>query len=684
VANVEVVITGKDEFSGVMGGILDSLGNFGSIITGIQSAFELVGSALDAVIEPVINFGKESILAAARVDELRVVNQILGETAGIPALYLEKIATSIRSMGIEAGIAETTIAAFITAELDLGKATDIARIAQDAAVISGQNSSETLKDIVYGIETLNPLVLRHAGIVVDLQLAYKEWAKENGRTVESLTTAEKQQIALNEVLEAGVGIAGAYAAAMEEPGKVLRSFPRYFDDIMVAIGAPFQDAFGTVVFAFADLAKAVTKAVSDGGALKPLLDNIAAAAGFVAEVLAYAAESLTALLSGDTVKLYDLGTAFQNLAGTDSVFYELGTAIRIFQQALDDGVAPLDAFKEALERIATGDGPLAGIAGFLTDIATALQTGDWSTVWETIGTALKDGWNVISPVIDELFARLFNAMENNVRLWTAGGGPDRLANGIMDALNETIESPQFQSKTNTAAQGLVDALKEAFNSVDWGPVWESSDKVMTTVISTIFTTVMDLLVDIFVGIVDFVVGTDSWKQIGQAFRDGFKGAFESDWSLDLEAWCQEHIVDPIRKFFGIASPSTVFAQIGRDLIYGLIAGIGSVATFAMNAIKGIVATILEPFKWILDALGIDTSSLFGGSGGVGDHDPGRTTPGTPSTGASGTTVNQYFAGATINVGSWDEIIYDCVYPNPFIGSTSGQLTGGGGGTGAPR
>ena len=123
-------------------------------------------------------------------------------------------------MGIEAGIAETVIAAFIGAELDLAYATDIARIAQDAAVIAGQNSSETLANIVYGIETLNPLVLRHAGIVIDLQLAYKEWAKENGRTIESLTTAEKQTIALNEVIEAGVGIAGAYAAAMEEPGKV--------------------------------------------------------------------------------------------------------------------------------------------------------------------------------------------------------------------------------------------------------------------------------------------------------------------------------------------------------------------------------------------------------------------------------------------------------------------------------
>jgi tape measure domain-containing protein len=285
---------------------------------------------------------------------------------------------------------------------------------------------------------------------------------------------------------------------------------------------------------------------------------------------------------------------------------------------------------------------------------------------EAISNAIKSvDWEKVGSSLDTKIAEIIN----NTELKESGVA---FGDKISDFLVGFFTSGNLFDDTLTTkalSEAFTDFLSGAVDGINWGEL---------------FTGFMDGLVDIFVGIVDFVVGTDSWRQIGQAFRDGFKGAFESDWSLNFEEWCQTHIVDPIKKFFGIASPSTVFAQIGRDLIYGLIAGIGSVATFAMNAIKGIVATILEPFKWILDALGIDTSSLFGGSGGIGDHDPGRTTPGTPSTGASGTTVNQYFAGATINVGSWDEIIYDCVYPNPFIGSTSGQLTGGGGGTGAPR
>jgi tape measure domain-containing protein len=284
--------------------------------------------------------------------------------------------------------------------------------------------------------------------------------------------------------------------------------------------------------------------------------------------------------------------------------------------------------------------------------------------------------------------------------------------GIIDGLKQFADSigasdvikEVFAALSDAAAElgdFLIPFLMEQFDKLGaWfdenGPAFIATIKewahifindVIPAVIFLIelFAEVLGVLFDIslFLGKIYFQFQAISFIDIGKNLWQSFIAGMNSV-ELNITAFVKEKIVDPIKEFFGIASPSTVFAQIGRDLIYGLIAGIGSVASWAMNAIKGIVATILEPFKWILDALGIDTSSLFGGSGGVGDHDPGRTTPGTPSTGASGTTVNQYFAGATINVGSWDEIIYDCVYPNPFIGSTSGQLTGGGGGTGAPR
>ena len=220
-ADVTIDIVAKDSFSGV-------LGNFGNIMTGINSIVNLATQAFNNLVVPVIDFGQEAVLASARVNELRAVNQVLADTAGISGDAVTAAAQSVRDMGIEAAVSEKVIAEFIRANLDIADAADIARIAQDAAVISGINSSEATDRIIEGIIKLNPLILRNAGIIVDLQQGYEDYGDEVGKAAAELTTAEKQQVAMNLVMEAGGTIAGAYAAAMEEPGKVLRSFPALF------------------------------------------------------------------------------------------------------------------------------------------------------------------------------------------------------------------------------------------------------------------------------------------------------------------------------------------------------------------------------------------------------------------------------------------------------------------------
>ena len=50
------------------------------------------------------------------------------------------------------------------------------------------------------------------------------FASQVGKTVEELTQIERQQAITNMVLEEAAKVAGVYDAAMEEPGKVLRSF----------------------------------------------------------------------------------------------------------------------------------------------------------------------------------------------------------------------------------------------------------------------------------------------------------------------------------------------------------------------------------------------------------------------------------------------------------------------------
>ena len=82
-----------------------------------------------------------------------------------------------------------------------------------------------LGDLIHGITTQNSLVLKNAGLQVQAGQAVEEYAKSVGKSTKELTDAERSQAVLNAVLKDGEKMAGTYAEAMKEPGKVLRSFP---------------------------------------------------------------------------------------------------------------------------------------------------------------------------------------------------------------------------------------------------------------------------------------------------------------------------------------------------------------------------------------------------------------------------------------------------------------------------
>ena len=236
---------------------------FSSITSGLQKLAKVATVATAAAGAALIKFTGDSIMAAARVDELRVVNQQLAKVNGLTAKSVTNAAQAVRNMGIEAGVAETVVAKFIQNQLDVSKAADIARIAQDAAVISGQNSTEALDGLTQGLITLQPEVLRTYGLFVDTQLAYKEHAKQLKKNIKELTTAEKQQALLNMVMEKGEDIAGAYEAAMGTASKQIRSWPRYIDDIKVAFGGLFDDAFKGAVGKVSTALKGIGSFVTD-------------------------------------------------------------------------------------------------------------------------------------------------------------------------------------------------------------------------------------------------------------------------------------------------------------------------------------------------------------------------------------------------------------------------------------
>lgn len=212
-------------------GIKECIGQFAGLVAAWQVA-DLV---------------RDSAMLAARVETLGRVMGVVGNNAGYTAAEMDQYARSVAEMGITTEESRRTVIRMAQAQLDLSKASALARVAQDAAPIAGMNSSDALQGILHGITTLQPEVLRTYNIIVNFEDEYRRFALSVGRTVESISSHEKQQIALNAVLDQGRMIQGTYEAAMDTAGKQMSSLKRITDDLKLALGEAFTPALGVVV-----------------------------------------------------------------------------------------------------------------------------------------------------------------------------------------------------------------------------------------------------------------------------------------------------------------------------------------------------------------------------------------------------------------------------------------------------
>jgi hypothetical protein len=237
IADVQRINKAFDAMAGTVGRVNDNLG-----ATIIKS--QLVVEGLRQVVGFVKEYTIEAGRYAARTEMLGVVTEQLARVNNLSQGAVLSQADAVRRLGITQQEALNTTNRMIFAQLDVAKATDTARLAQDAARIAGQNSSEALNGIIHGIVTRQPEVLRTYGIVVNFEQEYAKAARELGR---ELVPLEKTQIAHNVVLEQAHKITGVYAATLLTTGGRMQSMQRQIEDAKNAIGQAFVPVLGTAV-----------------------------------------------------------------------------------------------------------------------------------------------------------------------------------------------------------------------------------------------------------------------------------------------------------------------------------------------------------------------------------------------------------------------------------------------------
>lgn len=278
-----------DRESRRLGGSLDDLRGTVAKLAAAWSAYEIA--------QGVIGTAK----AAARYETLAVVLENVGKNYGYSREELAAYTRALQDGGIAMIESRGVLLSMLQAEMDLTKARELARAAQDAAVIGNINSSQAFEQMVYGIQSAQVEVLRTIGLNVNFEQSYKKAAQAVGKTTTSLTEHEKVQIRTNAVLDAAAGIAGSYESAMTTAGKKMSSFTRYVDNYEVAMGKAFQPATIAAVDKATDAMKRLTEEISQPENQERLAELAATAvetAEHLAKVAAVSADFLGHVADG--------------------------------------------------------------------------------------------------------------------------------------------------------------------------------------------------------------------------------------------------------------------------------------------------------------------------------------------------------------------------------------------------
>lgn len=226
--------------------------------------------------------------------------------------------------------------------------------------------------------------------------------------------------------------------------------------------------------------------------------------------------------------------------------------------------------------------------------------------WARIGKALADGlmgminkinWSTLADTLGTGISGFISSAHNFINNIDWRGLGYKIASSI-NTFFKKINWKDFGMTVSDAVLGILDMLCNAVKEIDWGALGHDiSDAILSVDWWGIITGLGDLLVRLILGLGDTLL--TAFVDIAQAMWDGFcKGI--SEFFSDPGAFIKEKIVDPfvswIKSLFGIRSPSTVMAEIGKFLIEGLMEGI-------KNFIPNLLKNVGEWLGGIVDVVG---------------------------------------------------------------------------------
>lgn len=277
------------------------------------------------------------------------------------------------------------------------------------------------------------------------------------------------------------------------------------------------------------------------------------------------------------------------------------------------------------------------LLSILNNIKNMIMSGDWGGIAKGISDAFISGLSYISNAIASLD---FSGIGNNISEFLTNIDFSGIFTGLVSVFGEAVLGLQdlllnvdWPAVFSNLSSGLVDAIlnlnsyvnqinfsglgamiSNTFTSIDWSGLgnslimtlwnsisglgamflnidWEQVGSTLSEAFNGILTNIINLFAetdwlllgaDIGDAIADFILNVD-WANLGCNILLGLANGITA--AVELVVGCFFTLVDRILEFFGIHSPSTLFAEMGTNLMLGLVEGI-----------KGIINSVVSVFK----------------------------------------------------------------------------------------
>jgi phage-related protein len=494
---LNILIKAKDEASKQLDNVSSSLGNLsesynakdfqkaGTVITG-------VGVGLGAIL-------RQAGLTAARTETMGIALEAVAESTGTSIELLREQEDALKKQGITTQEARSTLTKFMQSQLDVADASKVARVAQDLAVISGENSSETTARLTQAIATMNPMLLREVGIVKNLDEVFGDYGRQIGKNSDELTDVERKQAMVNLIMEEGEKVAGTYDKAMETAGKQLGSLDRHIEEAMNNLGNAFLPVLALAI-------EKITELFKWFNSLSPstqtfITHTLMLAAGFALVVgpLLLIIGFLPMLAVGFTILMGPVGLVIAIMAGLVAV----GILVYKNWDVIKERAVSLF---EAIRNVFTELG--AFLVGVWENITNTI-----SNAWDAITSFFEGAWQIIKNIFSFALAFIVGLVITAFDLL----GIDIIA--VFEIIGASIES----------AWAFISATFDRFLAIiqnAWGVVWGSIRDFLGPIWESIKTSVSS----------SFTWISNIFKEASQPLRDLWSNLWDSMGSQVVDIW----------------------------------------------------------------------------------------------------------------------------------------------------